>query len=138
MVTIDVEYSGDLHTVCRHGPSGSEIGTDAPKDNEGRGQLFSPTDLVAAALGSCMLTVMGIAARRRGVSIEGARASVEKHMAGAPLRRIARLVVRIDLPAGVPAEERQLLERTASVCPVSASLHPDVGVELTFRWGTQD
>ena len=138
MVTIEVAYAGDLHTVCRHGPSGSEIGTDAPRDNEGRGELFSPTDLVATGLASCVLTVMGIAARRRGVSIDGARATVEKHMAAAPARRIGRLVVRLDMPPGVPVEARELLERTASACPVRASLHPDVAVELSFLWGTQE
>jgi putative redox protein len=80
MVRIDVAYEGELHTACAHAPSGATVATDAPRDNHGRGESFSPTDLLATALGSCMLTVMGIAARRDGHAIEGARVVVEKHM----------------------------------------------------------
>jgi putative redox protein len=134
MVRIEVVYEGDLHTTCVHGPSGRELATDAPRDNEGRGESFSPTDLLATALGSCLLTVMGIVARRRGWRLEGARATVEKHMLAEPERRIGRLAVRIDMPAGLPAESRAVLERAALSCPVHRSLHPDVKVELDFRW----
>lgn len=133
MVRIDMHYSGDLRTVCRHGPSGAELATDAPRDNEGRGESFSPTDLVATALASCMLTVMGIAARRRGWSLQGARATVEKHMATDPVRRIGRLEVWITLPAGLSAEARKVLERAAMTCPVHKSLHPDVAIDTSFQ-----
>lgn len=134
MVRIDVDYEGELHTRCRHEPSGAAIATDAPKDNEGRGEAFSPTDLLAAALGSCMLTVMGIQARRHGWHIEGAHAAVEKQMVSAPARRVGRLRVRLEMPAGVPEEARPVLERAARACPVDRSLHPDVRVETSFRW----
>ncbi len=132
LVRIDVAYEGGLHTRVTHGPSGSTLETDAPVDNEGRGEAFSPTDLVAAALGSCVLTVMGIVARRRGVGLEGARARVVKHMAAAPLRRIGRLEVDVELPPGLPATEREVLERAAHTCPVKASLHPETEVVLRF------
>jgi putative redox protein len=133
MVEIQVLYEGDLHTRCSHGPSGRTLETDAPKDNEGRGESFSPTDLLATALGSCMLTVMGILARRKGWKLDGARARVEKHMVAAPVRRIGKLVVELDLPA-VPEDARAPLERAAHTCPVHKSLHPDVEVDLRFRW----
>jgi putative redox protein len=133
MVRIDVVYEGDLHTTCRHAPSGAALATDAPKDNEGRGEAFSPTDLLATALGSCMLTTMGIVARRRGWPLEGARAEVEKHMVADPVRRVGRLVVRILFPDGLPAAARPVLERAAHTCPVHKSLHPDVEVDLRFE-----
>ncbi len=135
MVRIDVDYGGDLHTTCRHGPSGGTLETDAPKDNEGRGESFSPTDLLATALGSCMLTVMGIVARRHGWPLEGAQARVEKHMRTGPERRVGRLVVRFEMPAELPADARPVLERAAVTCPVHRSLHPDVELDLAFDWG---
>jgi putative redox protein len=135
VVRIDVRYEGDLHTRGRHGPSGATLETDAPKDNEGRGEAFSPTDLLATALGSCMLTVMGIVARRHAWAMEGATVSVEKHMVTEPLRRVGRLVLRFAMPAGIPVEARRVLERAARTCPVHQSLHPDVKVETMFDWG---
>jgi putative redox protein len=134
MVEIQVVYEGDLHTRCVHGPSGSALETDAPVDNEGRGERFSPTDLLATALGSCMLTVMGILARRRGFKLEGARVRVEKHMAERPVRRVARLALDFAMPPGIPEDARKPLERAAHTCPVHQSLHPDVAVELRFHW----
>lgn len=134
VVRIEAVYEGDLRTRARHGPSGAGVVTDAPKDNEGRGEAFSPTDLVAAALATCMLTIMGIAARRRGIVLEGARAAAEKHMAQGPERRIARLDVAFEMPAGLSAEDRAVLERAARACPVHRSLHPDVQVDLAFRY----
>ena len=134
MVRSDVVYEGDLHTSCRHEPSGAEIATDAPKDNEGRGEAFSPTDLLATALGSCMLTTMGIVARRRGWEMQGARAEVEKHMVVQPARRVGRLVLRLAMPAGIPEEARPVLERAAHSCPVHKSLHPDLEIDLGFAW----
>lgn len=135
MVRIDIEYPGDLHTTCRHGPSGRVLDTDAPKDNQGRGESFSPTDLLATSLGSCMLTVMGIVARRHDWPLEGARVEVEKHMLDVPVRRVARIALRFHMPAGLPVEARSTLERTAATCPVHESLHPDVDVEARFVWG---
>ena len=136
MVEIAIRYEGELHTRAKHGPSGSELETDAPKDNEGRGERFSPTDLLATSLGSCMLTTMGILARRRGWPLEGARVRVEKHMVTEPERRVGRLVVAFDLPA-LAADVRPLLERAAHACPVKKSLHPDVAVDVSFSWGVR-
>ncbi len=135
MVAIQFEYQGDLHCRAIHGPSGSELNTDAPKDNQGRGESFSPTDLVATALGACMLTVMGIAARTLNIDIAGATATVEKEMTAAPPRRIERLTVRIRVPQSISAENRQKLERAAHTCPVHKSLHPDIQTPIEFTWG---
>jgi putative redox protein len=133
-VKMYVAYQGDLHCEAEHEPSGTRIETDAPKDNEGRGERFSPTDLVGAALGSCMLTVMGIVARRHAWDMSGARAEVEKQMVVQPLRRIGRLGLAITMPPGIPAGARAVLERAAHTCPVHQSLHPDVKIDLSFVW----
>jgi putative redox protein len=127
-------YQGDLHCEVLHEPSGSRIETDAPKDNEGRGERFSPTDLVGAALGSCMLTVMGIVARRHAWDMTGASVELEKEMVASPVRRIGRLGVRITMPASLPQSARPVLERSAYTCPVHQSLHPDVQIDLSFVW----
>ena len=135
MVAIDVTYEGDLHCEAVHGESGVTLTTDAPKDNQGRGESFSPTDLVATALGTCMLTVMGIMARTLNVDISGSTARVEKEMASAPARMIQRLGVTIRVPKPVSAENRVKLERAAHTCPVHKSLHPEVQVPVEFVWG---
>jgi len=135
MVSIQIEYQGELHCKATHGPSGAELSTDAPKDNQGRGEAFSPTDLVATALGSCMLTVMGIAARTLNIDISGATAVVEKEMTATPPRRIARLTVRIHVPHSPSPADREKLERAAHTCPVHKSLHPDVQIPIEFTWG---
>ena len=135
MVRIDVRYEGGLRTRAVHGPSGTELITDAPVDNRGQGRSFSPTDLLGTAVGTCILTLMGIAAQDRGFDLAGATASVEKHMLATPRRRIGRLVVDIAVPQDPGPEGRRVLEAAARGCPVSASLAPDVAVELTFRWG---
>lgn len=135
MVSIQLEYQGDLHCKATHGPSGVELATDAPKDNQGRGESFSPTDLVATALGSCMLTIMGIAARTLNIDISGATASVHKEMTATPPRRIERLTVRIRVPRVPSAADREKLERAAHTCPVHRSLHPDVQIPIEFTWG---
>lgn len=134
MVRIDVHYQGDLHTTARHEPSSRELETDAPKDNEGRGESFSPTDLLATSLGTCMLTVMGITARRHDWDMRDARASVEKHMLTAPVRRVGKLVVRIAMPPGIPEAARPVLERAAMSCPVHHSLHPEIELDIGFAW----
>ena len=134
MVKIRVVYEGGLHCRSVHESSGSELATDAPKDNMGKGEGFSPTDLVATALVTCMLTTMGIYATRHSLVFEGASAEVEKEMAAAPLRRIARLGVRIQMPAGLTAEARQHLERVALGCPVQKSLGSDVERPVLFLY----
>jgi putative redox protein len=135
MVSIEMKYQGDLHCSAVHGPSGTEIDTDAPKDNQGRGESFSPTDLVATALGTCILTTMGIMARTLEVNIEGATATVDKEMTSSAPRRIERLTVKIHMPPGVSEESRPKLERAAHACPVHRSLHPDVELPISFTWG---
>jgi putative redox protein len=135
MVEIRLEYQGELHCRAVHGPSGTELNTDAPKDNQGRGESFSPTDLVATALGSCMLTVMGIMARTLNIDIAGSTARVEKVMTATAPRMIASLAVQIHVPHPISAENQQKLERAAHTCPVHRSLHPDVKAPLTFSWG---
>jgi len=132
VVDIDIVYEGDLHCTLTHGPSGAKIVTDAPKDNEGRGEAFSPTDLVAAALGSCMVTIMGIAARKAEIDISGTRVRVTKEMLGGAYRRIQKLEVTITLPRALPADQREKLERAAESCPVNRSLSKDVEVKTRF------
>jgi putative redox protein len=134
MVAIQFEYQGDLHCRAVHEPSGTVLTTDAPKDNQGRGESFSPTDLVATALGSCMLTVMGIMARSLDVDITGSTATVEKEMTGGPARRIQRLTVRIHVPRQVSDAHKQMLVNAAHTCPVHKSLHPDVEKPVEFSW----
>lgn len=131
-VAIDVRYEGDLQCTSVHGPSGARLGTDAPVDNGGKARTFSPTDLVATALGSCMLTVVAKTAAERGWPIAGARAQVEKEMTVERPRRIARLQVRLTLPASLDAHARQVIERTAHTCPVGNSLSPDTKIEVHF------
>jgi len=131
---IELEYQGDLHCKAVHSSSGAELNTDAPKDNQGRGESFSPTDLVATALGSCMLTLMGITARSLNIVIDGTTASVEKQMTAAPPRRIESLAVKIRVPHSVGPEDRLKFERAARTCPVHKSLHPDVRIPIEFVW----
>lgn len=135
MVEMTLVYEGGLHTQALHGPSCAAIETDAPVDNQGKGEAFSPTDLLATSLASCMLTTMAIVGDREGWCIDGARARVEKHMELEPRRRVGRLVVDLTLPGGLPEVARTRLEETARGCPVAASIHPDLQVDLTMRWG---
>ena len=135
MVTTTTSYEGDLHCTIMHAPSGAAFATDAPKDNQGKGESFSPTDLVGAALGSCILTTMAIVAKPLGIELSGATASVIKEMAAAPDRRIASLTVQINVPGNVPTEHRERLESAAHRCPVHKSLHPDIAIPITFAWG---
>jgi putative redox protein len=134
MVAIQLEYQGDLHCQAVHGPSTTELNTDAPLDNQGRGESFSPTDLVATALGTCMLTVMGIMARTLNIDIAGTTATVEKEMTTAAPRRIASLAVNIHVPHSLSHENQQKLERAAHTCPVHKSLHPDIHTPIAFTW----
>ncbi|HYC00805.1 MAG TPA: OsmC family protein [Candidatus Limnocylindrales bacterium] len=134
MVRIEVEYKGDLHCEARHAPSGTELETDAPVDNQGRGESFSPTDLVATALGTCMATIMGIVARKNGWNIEGTRMTLDKEMTAAAPRRIQRIAVQIEVPAALEDEARRALEQAAHTCPVRLSILPAIDVPVTFRW----
>jgi len=136
MVEIDVEYEGDLHCRLKHGPSGAEIVTDAPVDNQGKGEAFSPTDLLSAALGSCMMTIMGIYARRQQIDLRGSRVRVRKEMIADPIRRVGRFEVLFDLPGHIDVARRGALEKAAHACPVERSLQPDVKVDITFRYGS--
>jgi len=133
MVTITAKYEGDLCCTATHGPSSAKLSTDAPKDNEGLGRYFSPTDLVATALGTCILTTMAIVARRRGIELKGATVTVEKHMNPNP-RRIGRLPVLISVPGRFTDEQKKQLEAAAHGCPVHKSLHPDVDAQITIHW----
>jgi putative redox protein len=134
MVTITAEYLGELRCRAVHAPSGAVIETDAPKDNQGRGEAFSPTDLCATALLTCMATIMGIQARTLGYDLKGLKMEVRKEMSAAPPRKIARLEVVFHFP--LPADEatRARLRRAAETCPVHHSLHPDVAVQTTYLW----
>jgi putative redox protein len=134
MVTIDIKYQGDLRCEAVHQPSGTRLNTDAPKDNMGKGESFSPSDLVATALGTCMLTIMGIAARSLNVDLKGTQVTVQKEMVATPLRRIGKLSVKIQVPVKVTAEQKQKLEHAAHTCPVHKSLHPDVQIPVVFEW----
>ena len=130
-MTAKVLYEGDLRCKAIHTKSGTLISTDAPTDNEGKGESFSPTDLVATALGSCVLTIMGIAARKHDIYLKGATAEVTKHMSSHP-RRISKLDITIRTPQKYTAKERKILEAAAHGCPVSKSLHPDIDENITI------
>ena len=134
MVQIHVLYEGELRCQATHGPSSTRLTTDAPVDNHGKGESFSPTDLVAAALGSCMVTIMGIAAERHGWDISGSDVRVTKHMVAEPRRRIGKLEVVIRVPHELDERARTTLERAALSCPVHGSLHPDMELPVRFEW----
>jgi putative redox protein len=134
MVEAHIQYQGDLRCVATHGPSQSSIETDAPVDNMGKGERFSPTDLVGTSLATCVLTTMAIAARRKGLELPGMTASVRKHMTTEPPRRIARLEVDVVIPLPPDHPERAFLEAAGRGCPVRRSLHPDTEVVETFTW----
>lgn len=134
MVEINIAYQGELRCAAIHAPSGTQLLTDAPKDNHGKGESFSPTDLVATALGACMLTLMGISAKSLNVDLTGTKVKVVKEMVAQPTRRIGSLTVVIDVPVKLDDEQKQKLTRAALTCPVHESLHPDVKKPVTFNW----
>lgn len=134
MVEIDIVYQGKLRCQATHGPSGAKLITDAPKDNMGAGAAFSPTDLVGTALGSCMMTVMGIVAQREEIDMTGSTVHVAKEMSAEPPRRIAKLTVQFTVPVPLTEVQRQKLHNAAMTCPVHKSLHPDLEVAVTFNW----
>lgn len=134
MVTVNTVYEGNLRTRAEHLLSGNIITTDAPVDNQGKGEAFSPTDLVAAALGSCMLTIMGIAARMHDFNIDGTRCQITKVMTESP-RRIAQIVIGFYFPeTHYSDKEKKIIEYAARNCPVSKSLHPDLEQTVTFHF----
>lgn len=132
-VAMSGRYLGNLKVEIEHGPSGTLLRTAAPVDNNGDGSSFSPTDLCAASLGACMVTVMAIVAERDGIDFQSCRFELEKHMNAEP-RRIGRLPVTLHMPAGLSAAQRTKLERTAHTCPVHRSLLPDIEVEVVFAY----
>jgi len=132
VVEITVVYRGELRCEATHGPSGTVLSTDAPVDNEGKGESFSPTDLVATALGACMLTIIGIVARRHEIDLVGTIVTVKKEMVTSPTRRIGRLPVTIRFSRPLNPKQRTLLERAALTCPVHQSLHPDIDIPVEF------
>ena len=120
--------------MATHGPSGVTLQTDAPVDNHGKGELFSPTDLVAAGLGSCIATVLGIVAERKGWDLNGLRVEVIKEMTQSAPRRIARLATDVWMPQALPPADRDLVERSARTCPVHQSLHPQIDAPIVVHW----
>ena len=133
-MTSKVIYKGDLRTEAIHIRSGNTIITDAPIDNKGKGETFSPTDLVATALASCMLTIMGIKADEMNINIEGASAEIEKIMGSGP-RRIAQLIIVINIPISTDQKTKNILEKTALTCPVDKSLSDSMIRDVRFIWG---
>lgn len=133
-MTSTITYLGNLRTECTHLKSSQTIITDAPVDNNGKGEAFSPTDLTATSLGTCMVTIMGIAARNHEIDIDGTKLEVTKHMAAEP-RRISAIDVNIIFPEqDYTSKEKKILEAAAKTCPVALSLHPDIAQNLNFIW----
>lgn len=137
MVHIEIQYEGQLRCAATHGPSKAELLTDAPVDNQGRGLSFSPTDLLATALGTCMLTIMGIRAESEGIDLGAATASVKKHMVASPRRRIGRLDVLIRVPIEVDDVMRAEFELAALTCPVKESVDAAINLQVRFLWGAE-
>lgn len=133
MSTSKVIYLGNLRTENEHLKSGNKFITDAPTDNNGKGEAFSPTDTVATGLANCMITVMGIKARDMKVNMDGTTAMVTKTMAADP-RRISKIEVILDFPSGIDQKSRKILENTGRTCPVMQSLHPDIEKVIVFNW----
>jgi putative redox protein len=133
-VEIDIAYEGGLHCSAVHGPSRQTLTTDAPVDNGGKGAAFSPTDLVATAMGTCMVTIMGLVAQRNSLNIDGLQVQVLKEMTSDPVRRIGSLRTRLVFPRGklLVAADRAKLEAAAKACPVKQSLHPDLKTPMEF------
>jgi len=133
-MTASIIYEGKLRSRCTHIQSGTEILTDAPRDNHGNGEAFSPTDLVATALATCIVTTMGIKCLQMGISIDGTKVDVTKVMASDP-RRISQIEVLLHMPANnYTDKDKEIMERIAHSCPVAVSLHPDLVQNVKFLW----
>jgi len=133
MATSSIKYAGELRTVCIHLQSGTQILTDAPTDNHGKGEAFSPTDLVATALGSCMVSIMAIKSKDLNVDLVDSTLEVTKIMQAEP-RKIAKIIVVLNMSIALDDKTKIILERAAMTCPVFLSLHPDIEKEITFNW----
>lgn len=136
MATIKTTYVGGLRTQATHLQSDTTILTDAPTDNHGLGEAFSPTDLVATALGSCMLTIMGLAAKTHDIDIENAQMEITKVMSASP-RRIGEIIINLEFPYDYTPKQKMILENAAATCPVAHSLHPECKQTVNFKYGTQ-
>ena len=132
MPTVSCRYSGELRCEATHHGSGAVLMTDAPLDNAGKGEEFSPTDLLATSVATCMLTIMGITARSRNWSLEGSTAEVDKQMTQSAPRMVAKLRIHLKLPQQLSNEQRSLLQRVAEQCPVKRSLDPSIHLELIW------
>lgn len=133
-MTATVTYESNLRTTCLHLQSGSAIETDAPTDNKGKGERFSPTDLIATGLGACMITTMGIKAQSMDIALDGAKVEVTKVMVSDP-RRIGKIIAHVTMPElNLDEKTIEILERVARTCPVERSLHPDVELDIQFNW----
>ena len=133
MATSSITYVGELRTICIHLQSGTQILTDAPTDNHGKGEVFSPTDLVATALGSCMVSIMAIKSKDVEVDLKDSTVSITKIMQAEP-RKIAKIIVELNMSIDTSEKNKAILERSAMTCPVLLSLHPDIEKEVTFNW----
>jgi uncharacterized OsmC-like protein len=133
MATSNITYVGDLRTVCIHLQSGTQILTDAPTDNHGKGEAFSPTDLVATALGSCMVSIMGIKSKDLNIDLKDSTVSITKIMQSEP-RKIAKIEVILNMSIETSEKNKTILERAAMTCPVLLSLHPDIEKDVVFNW----
>ena len=134
-MTATIVYQGQLRTAATHVQSNTTIETDAPTDNQGKGERFSPTDLLATALGSCMMTIMGIKARDLQIDLTGTTLSIQKHMVADP-RRVGAVDVAFDFPntLRLSEKEKQILENAARTCPVAKSIHPEIEQKIVFNW----
>jgi putative redox protein len=134
MVHQNITYVGELRCTAVHGPSSVHLITDAPTDNHGKGESFSPTDLVVTALATCIITTAGMIAQRDQVTLEGTKIYAEKHMSTDAPRRIVKVVLEFDMPKNLPMSFRPKLEASAGACPVQQSMHPDINVDIKFRY----
>ena len=138
MVEIRIDYEGQLRCNAQHMPSSSKIETDAPVDNQGRGESFSPTDLVATALGTCMATMIGITARHKNIDVQEMRVTVKKQISDDLPRRIAKLWVEVFMPLSESHPDKKIFQSSALSCPVQHSIHPDIQVNVTWHWKPEE
>lgn len=134
MVEIRIDYEGQLRCKAQHMPSSTSLETDAPTDNQGRGESFSPTDLVATALGSCMATMIGITAQHKSIDVRGMRIAVQKEISADLPRRIGKLSVEVFMPLSESHPDKKIFQSSALSCPVQHSIHPDIEVNFTWHW----
>lgn len=134
MVDIDINYSGELHSTAKHIPSGAIIETDAPVDNQGKGEAFSPTDLCASSLGVCMLTILGIVAKNNDIELGAVKGKVKKEMSNDMPRRISKISISFEIPLPSSHLKKDLIEEAMLNCPVHHSLHPEIEKEIVFNW----